>query len=120
MVYERWKKSREAPMQRAAEDPRFLKEFLLMSDKEFGLLAAGYAACVTVRAKNMFTQRRIRRWHLLMAGRVDTEHCGEIQQPVFLGGEVWHGFVRGESRSMRFGLRGQSSALLRGYLDVKL
>ena len=60
-----------------------LKKLLLMSDKKFGLLAAGSAARMIVRAKNMFTQRLIRRWHLLMAGRIYAEHGGEVQEPVF-------------------------------------
>jgi hypothetical protein len=74
---------KNASRQMPGEESR-LKEVLLMDDKEFGLLAAGFAAYVTVRAKNMFTQRLIRRWHLLVAGGVYRKHSWEIQEPVFL------------------------------------
>ncbi len=60
-----------------------LKESFLMSDKEFGLLATGFAAAVTVRAKDVFMQRLIRGRHLLVAGRIYTEHGWEIQKAVF-------------------------------------
>jgi hypothetical protein len=45
---------KNASRQMPGEETR-LKKVPLMSDKKFGLLAAGFAAYVTVRAKNMFT-----------------------------------------------------------------
>ena len=96
---------KNASRQMPGEETR-LKEFPLVSDKKFGLLAAGFAASMTVRAKNMFAQRLIRGWHLLVASGEYTEHGWEIQEPVFLGGEIGDFLLRDESCGTGIGLQG--------------
>lgn len=89
-----------------------LKEFLLMSDKKFRLLATGFAACVAVRAKNVLAQRLIRRWHLLVAGGVHAEHGRKIEEPVFGGGEAWRCLPLTESCHMQININVWPGALL--------